>query len=82
MSSKKVIYVKHHNRSDAEKFEIGQFYNAYSIDFTRLYALYIADNYVGLVYDQQIAEVFHDCKLNRALYPDYKVVGEYLCPKA
>jgi hypothetical protein len=78
------MYVKHSKDHpwDLKTFRIGKIYLVkYEDDLPLLLADTDTRNGVGAVYPWQVVDVIHDTKLNRVLYPDYEVIGDYLCPK-
>lgn len=82
--TKKVIYVKHsysHHSQDRFTFAIGEIYDSYPLKGSDLHWLYKGDDKIGMVLSYQVADFVINCKLNKALYPDYYEYGEYLVSK-
>jgi len=70
-----VLYKEHYTVFDKEAFEIGKIYQISEISnvhpITEITFEGIEDYFV---YPAQIAEVFNATKINKALYPDYKII--------
>jgi hypothetical protein len=73
-----VSYKKHYTAFDNELFEISKVYKISQIKMNSsddlLHEILLEDISNYFVYSTQITKAFHANKLNKVLYPDYKII--------